>query len=53
MAGGLLSTLHTNTACPPMETSTAGRGGEKAGRPVGEKKKKLSHIDSLPCIKPC
>ena len=46
MAGGLLSTLHVNTACPPMETSTAGRGGEKAGRPVGEREKNrmLSHI---------
>ena len=50
MAGGLLSTLHVNTACPPMETSTAGREGEKAGRPVGRKRmlSTLCYADNFP-----
>jgi len=40
IAGGLLNTLQLNTALSPEDISTAGREGEKDGRP-GKRKKKI------------
>jgi len=40
IAGGLLTTLQLNTALSPEDISTAGREGEKDGRP-GKRKKKI------------